>query len=319
MLMMNSVFAFFSQLRPRLRVGRTIRKHLSALFLIAPLGWGDEKRWMTEGSCEELFRRTFVLKLVVCHLQSGSGVSWSSFDSLVVLAGLAAASDRLRGLGLTFLLVQQAALIATTFPQTLNHQFLETLILAHLCLLPPKMVVTTGGSSVSAVGMIRITIVTVWVYAGLQKAANGYYLNGEMFGRELLFSSGDLGRFFRWITGSSGLRALTEYPTDFSCSEFTLSAASALLILLISWGTVIAEVILPFLLLRSRSRTLAAWSLLCFSIMSTAASGELSFGLTSACALLLWLPRNAVWTFWMLRFAICLLVLLPPDRIQPPI
>jgi uncharacterized membrane protein YphA (DoxX/SURF4 family) len=255
-------------------------------------------------SLEELFRRTFVLKLVL-SLGGWSLATWTT-DAFTVTAGAAAMSRRLRTPGLVLLLALQLALIADSLPHTLNHHFLEAVLLLHLALLPPAgRNMTDEGPSAAL--MIRLTIASVWFFSGVQKLANGRYLDGEMLASELALSSGELGQSLRWLLDTPMRSLAYEAPTDLVCGTIDAPSSVVAALLVLSWAVVAVELFLPTLFFVSRWRYLAAWALVVMSLWTAALTGETSFGVTSSCALLLWLPEHASWTFWVLRGGVIVL------------
>lgn len=270
----------------------------------------------TETASSVLFRRTFVLKLIIFEVDWGQG-TWSYLDAATIVAGIGAASERVQVLGLMFLLVRHVLLVTTTFPYTLNHHFLEAWFLLHLVLLPSSSAGAPALRHVSAVHMIRLTVLSVWFFAGVQKAVSGYYLNGEFFAIEMFLSRGRLGEGLRWLASvvddgkmqvGSGIR-MDRYAGDFECWPIDLPHTVTAILLILSWFILLCELLLPALVVRRTTRVAAASTLVALSVLSTAATGEMSFGFSSVGALLLWLPNQALWTFWLLRGALCVFAL----------
>lgn len=204
---------------------------------------------------------------------------------LATLLALAALPWRWRRRGLGALLGLQLAWVATSFPETANHAYLQLFLLALLVLLDSGV----AEEQQLALQSVRWIFLVVFFYAGLQKLVHGFYFHGEYFAFYLgersfasllrpFVSDAELQRF-----GAGLARRAGDGPYRFeSLPLIALSNAA--------W---LAELGIPFLLVSRRWRRLGVAVAALFLVFTEALARELHFGALFLNGLLLFLPSDA--------------------------
>ncbi len=193
-----------------------------------------------------------------------------------------------------------------SWPFTINHTWLEFMIVALLLLEP-----TTNQEEerFSTINMMKILMASVWFYAGVHKILHGYYVNGEFFGLEALGGTSTLGRnlrlmiqFFETLFGNT-----VELIPFQCCTNATLSVPhrDVMFLLGLSWSTIAMELLLPFTLFFRRTRELGVFAIIVCQIMIGIFSGEIDFAFTAVAIFFLFLPRVA----WLTHPALAALFL----------
>jgi hypothetical protein len=240
------------------------------------------------------FRRFLALK-VGAPLMLVHGIQWPlsySFFSLGIAAAILVASLRkLYWPGLLVLFFVSLYLVVDTWPFTINHTVLETVILFLMLLEPGPGVERTG---LSCTKMIQILMVTVWIYSGLQKIVHGYYATGEFLALETLSNHSVLGRnlgallrgleSFFGIPGFHTIRCCGNGAIDLPRWEANLFRAMGVL-------TIATELFLPLTLLFQKTRVAGAFLLFLFQLTIGTMSGEIDFTFTAVAILLLFTPE----------------------------
>lgn len=197
-----------------------------------------------------------------------------------------------------------------SWPFTINHTWLELLIVL-LLILDPKN--TQNENRLSSIDMIKIIMASVWIYAGIHKIFSGYYLNGEFFGLETVAGTSPLGRnlrlmiqYFESIFGNKVQLLPISCCTN---SPVLAPQRDMLLLLFLSWSTIALELLLPFTLFFTRTREVGVFLIIVFQLMIGIFSGEIDFAFTAIAIFFLFLPRVAWLTHPLLAglfVAVCL-------------
>lgn len=233
--------------------------------------------------------KTLLLALPLGVLREDAGqLLLGALASLSVL-GIA----RRRAWGVTVLVVALVLRVLFTHPHTLNHAWFElilALVLWRAAGTPNLRII------VQARVVLRLAILSVFFYSGVQKLAHGQFVSGEYLLRSVAFESSPMADHLRRILQHgtplpmADRHGLTLHPIQLEVTS-RLHATLRLL----SIGIVAAELILPVLVLTKVSG--ARWVLLATQIGIGLISGETDFALTATgLLLLLWrAPPRASW------------------------
>lgn len=235
------------------------------------------------------FRRVFLAKFLLLDLISvargGDERTMLTMMRLgLVGVGLALSETRRWArVGPLLILLVRLAAIASSFPYTINHAFFDAALLLLLSLGEP-----TEDGGLHPLRVAQAGILTVFLYAGVQKLVHGYYVDGQLFALRVLYDDGDMGRRLRWMLSFAGERfGLPVPPADAQPRPSLLVDVAAVLptwvrgaLIVASNATWIAEIGLPVVALWRSSRTFAVVALLGLEGVILALSGEVSFGIT---------------------------------------
>jgi hypothetical protein len=175
------------------------------------------------------------------------------------------------------------ALVAQSWPYTLNHIVLEAVILAQLAIFPVQMGSAGGTEPPEGVQLLWLTLLMVWGFAGVQKVVHGHYLNGESVALALLTDPGALGSGLRsllaFTAAWSGADAFVPYPASLGVEAVTLGSFPRLFCVVT--GCLIAglEIVLPALASLPRTRAIATVGLAVAQVTVGVMSDELDFAL----------------------------------------
>jgi hypothetical protein len=259
------------------------------------------------------FQRFFLGKILLVECYDLAMVREVSFRELapVLLVGagfLLSELQRWSRLGFVLAFVVEAARLIGSFPYTINHAFFEAALLLVFALWDP--------SSPRAAHPLRVAqagILVVFFQAGIQKLANGQYVDGQFLGLTTLFENGGMGSRMRAFLGLmarvGGLDPLPPLPLP---QPSWIQGASVHLpgwtwnaLRVMSNGVWIAELGLPALAIHRSSRRWAVLGLLVLEGSILTLSGEVSFGLTTIACLLTFFPQAARWTYPTSFLALC--------------
>jgi hypothetical protein len=243
-----------------------------------------------------LFRRFLALKigapLVLDHgLHGLPAVSWASLGA----AGAICVASARTGCwpGLLVLLAFQGAGVWRSWPFTINHEFLEAVIVL-LMLLDPR---EEGGSPrVSAASMIKLLMLSVWFYSGLQKLVHGYVWSGEYFALATLTRDGGLGRNLEALLRLVESRLGTATFAPIQCcldGRIHLPAWEMRLFQAMGVSTITAELLLPLGVLVGRLERASIYLLLALQLAIALLSLEIDFAFTAFAVLFLFVPGRA--------------------------
>ena len=239
--------------------------------------------------------RTFLLLygatrswLWVHYTTTGDAGLWLAAVAMSVSAGLALwprTADASPWLALPAVAFQAA----WRFPYTANHLYLELLCLA--------LLVLSGPGRGLALQALRWLTVLVLFHTGLQKLLYGAYLHGDF----LAFMVGSQERFadaFRWILPEGEVLRLEGIDRKAAgAGPYRVDHAG---FVLASRLVVVAELLLPILLIAQRTRLLAALAATLLMVSIQAGALEIGFALLFTNLLLLFVP--APWNARLLPF-----------------
>lgn len=237
------------------------------------------------------FRRFFLAKFVFLEWLSYLDAREHSVIALVqpILVSVGALlAERQHGawVGPLLVLLLKVATIVLSAPYTINHAFFDAGLLL--------LLTTYSYGTTSAPHPLRIAqagILIVFVQAGLQKLAAGYYTNGEFLAMRVLFDDGSMGARLRFLLGDS--LTATPWPSWLVKTDVSLPARQWTALAIMSNGVWMAELALPMMALRTSWRSRAITGLLLLESAIFVLSGEVSFGFTTMACLLAFFPRHA--------------------------
>lgn len=223
------------------------------------------------------------------------GDFWSSAErrglfAFSVCCTLALFTSRFAWWGAAGWLLLKTGQVLLSWPYTLNHFVLETLLVFLLVLYPAACRDQQSSGVRKILWVAWGSILSVWFFSAIQKLGHGAFVRGEVFAIELTAGQRQLGSALRhglraidWLSGSSaGLR----FPTaDGIPSALTTTERAYCLIL--SWSVVASEFALPLLALWRRTRGWALSLLLCGQLVIACVSGEFDFAWTALATLAL--------------------------------
>lgn len=173
-----------------------------------------------------------------------------------------------------------------TWPYTLNHFFLELAFLLVLSVHPKAG--RDPETSREVLAVLCIVMVSVWFFSGVQKVAQGHYLNGESFALELLGASSFLGVALRsglaFVEQLLGVKASFESASS-SPAVIALSGVAKAYCLLLSWFVPAAECVLALGVFISRKREWVLGAMMLGQLGIACVSKEYDFALTGLAAL----------------------------------
>lgn len=189
--------------------------------------------------------------------------------------------------GLALLAALQAYGGVGTFPYTINHRFFELGVSLLLLALPDPR----------ALRAIRALFLSALLWAGVQKAAQGRYLSGELYAWFALFSPDrPLGLWLRDhvplvpLLDAGPLAPIVPAPDWLRRTPVALSSGARTALVALSWATVLAELALPAMLAARRTRLLGVAGTVGLFWLIDASTHERSFVLTSLLCTALFLP-----------------------------
>jgi hypothetical protein len=259
-----------------------------------------------------LFRNVFVVKscvyLLIEHPVSGGHVhslvsGW--YMALMVILVSTAVGVWVNGwsrLALLIVLMAQVAKLIELYPLGINHHHLEALITCVLLVFDEDRIEEDRieekasrrcGVTRSGV-LLRLSLVSVWVYAGVQKIAHGRFINGEVMGLYGLFESNK----YAWIgSGLSQLGwmpagSLLQWPETLLTQPLPGVDGLGSVMRIVSWAVVITEVGVPLLVFHPRWRGLGVVGLLVLQLFIGVGASEVSFMFTGLGALSLFCPQR---------------------------
>jgi hypothetical protein len=165
------------------------------------------------------FQRFLSIKLLcMFHLVwawSAPGGGWLHVVAAAATLGMNA--SRTARYGALVWLGLVLALVVRSWPYTLNHILLEAIVLGLLVLFPVRFDARGTREAADDLQLLWLTLLSVWFFAGVQKAVHGYYLNGESMALSLLTDPGASGRGLRF--GLSALSSALGAPVGADASS----------------------------------------------------------------------------------------------------
>lgn len=233
----------------------------------------DKNDDLSKSFAFNLFRKYMALKIAMPFaFTEGIHLPINIKTVLIFLAIIVAGLPRFYHFGLWVILGFSFSEFWHSFPFSINHSFLEFVIVLLMCL------------SKSSDEMIKFIMLSVWFFSGLHKFFDGYYLNGEFFALEALFDSTTLGHHLNQVL-----------------NLFRSSWQTGILLAL-SWFTILLEILLPLFLLSNKLKPIGIMSLFIFQGFIAYFSGEIDFAFTAFAILFLFTPRFASFAYPSLAF-----------------
>ena len=190
-----------------------------------------------------------------------------------------------------------------TWPFTINHAFIELIAMLLLCL-APQVRRSEGEQQPIAGELIVILMLSVWLYSGIHKLCDGYYLNGEFFALEVSNGATALGEHLGILLQTfAKLFSLAPAQVPLSCctvAETSFPVWQVFFFQGLSWLTIAGELLLPLGVLWRRSHQISISGLLLLQGLIGYFSGEIDFAFTAYAILLLVLPRWSTVTYPLL-------------------
>jgi len=248
----------------------------------------------------EHFRR--FVRVVAIKALCTAGLFAAATTSVMGYLGLAAAAVGLillwRGnlgrVGASLVLVALLNVGAGMWPYTLNHTFLEVVLVVALVGFWPH---GSERNTDLAVRIIWCAALSVWLWGGVQKLVHGYYVNGEYFALAVVFDDSILADRLRWVVnwsrefqGVEPIVAIAGGPIE-TAVKLPLTALDWTVLITMARTIVVAEVLLPLTILSNRFRRTGIFVLIFVQIAIAVVSGEFDFAITGVAVLLLGAPR----------------------------
>jgi len=204
-----------------------------------------------------------------------------------------------------FLLLVKVSWILLTFPRTGNHVYWEAFMLFVLTAFPaweegktPEEAGTVDGT---AAWLIMLSEYGLLFFSGAQKLFHGFYANGEYFALQYFFPGGHttvLGEMLRntaavvaSLLGGGYVPAAVPYPELFTQQALSYPGWVPVLLVSLSWLTVLIEMGLPVLALFPRTRRFAVPGFVVLAAGIALMSAEMDFFFAHISCLLLFFPR----------------------------
>ena len=231
------------------------------------------------------FCQLFGLKLWCTYaiVSVATGSAYGAYLMVGAVASLALCFAKWRQIGALIWVCMQGEMLYETWPFHLNHFTLEWFVLLLLTLGTGRRQSIEEHSLCRA---LKILVISLWVYAGLQKIVHGQYLNGEFFAYNALFDQGDFGESLRFLVRlvSQVTGATSEYDwfgaiiwrveyvrlSDWELSFFKILGSSV----------PVVEIMAPMLLLQRNLRPFGVVLLYFIQAVLAITSGEWDFALT---------------------------------------
>lgn len=195
-----------------------------------------------------------------------------------------------------------------TWPYTINHRILELFISIVLLGYPARL---NGPARQDGrnVRLLWFALLTVWIYAAIQKIVHGQYLNGEFMALELVTKQGELASFIRGFLEPLQ-RALgdapnvSRFPVELTTTPVSLSLLERGFCVAAGWGVVLGELSVAAcaVLMRNRPRAVALVALGQVGLAVT--SGEHDFAFTALALVGLGVSRSAPVRYGLLSICV---------------
>ena len=233
--------------------------------------------------------KTVLLALPLGFLQEDAGHLLIAGFAMTGLIGML----RHRAWGVAALACALTLRVLITLPHTLNHAWFELLV---ALVLWRAAACPTRRLTAQARQVLRLAILSMFFFSGLQKLVHGQFISGEYLLRAIVFESNTMADHLRFAL--AGFQHLPERDVhELLLHPVVLNVRPQLhtFLRVLSVGIVAAELVVPILVVfRVRG---ARWALLATQIGIGLVSGEADFALTATgLVLLLWsVPPRASW------------------------
>ena len=177
----------------------------------------------------------------------------------------------------------QGQVLYETWPFHLNHFTLEWFVLLLLTLGTTRR---QGIEQYSLGRALKIVVISLWVYAGLQKVVHGQYLNGEFFAYHALFDAGGFGESLRFLVKSANqlIGTGSQYdwtaPVTWRVERLRLSTSELMFFKILGTSVPLLEILAPLMLLQRKLIPYGLLLLYFAQAILALTSGEWDFALT---------------------------------------
>jgi hypothetical protein len=167
------------------------------------------------------------------------------------------------------------------FPFTANHYYFELFVAAFLFLFPGEELGEAEKSDGTALRLIQVSILSLYFYGGLHKLVHGLWINGEFLLQEFLEkNNGGLGwtlnHFISFIDKTPLLAPLT-FSQGMEVTAFQVSGLSFGLLKILSWLTILTEMLIPLLFCFEKTRRVGISLMILIQVIIGLASWETEF------------------------------------------
>jgi hypothetical protein len=251
----------------------------------------------------QFFRLFLALKIAI-PFAFPNGIYWPlSIKALVILFIILTVSlRRYYHVGMWAICALAFYKFLNFWPFTINHNGLELGIALLMCLMPDEEL---NPKQVSCIELIKILMMSVWFFSGIHKLVDGYYWNAEYFALEALANTTPLGHHLNNILSFFGPFSFADGQNSFSCCRegmIEFSPWQMVILLTLSWSTIVVEILLPLSVLIVRFRSCGIVGLVIFQCFVSYFSGEIDFAFTAFATIFLFIPQFARFTYPSLAF-----------------
>ena len=285
----------------------------AARALFSSVFWNTKRERIGQASNATAFRRFFAIKLFCTFMTVwGFTHTGSWVHAAAIVATLAMYWENWARVGVICWLALVSVQVVRSWPYTLNHFFLESIILGVLAVSPLRR-----GAQASRwpTGALWTLVLSVWFFAGVQKVVHGYYLDGEYFALAITSEPEGVGQSLRLLLEgvhkALGTSPSHAFPVSSSTLALSLNRVERVTCLLAAWVVVAAELGIPLLAALPRTRTLGVKCLLSAQVGIALISREHDFALTGLGLGLLGMTRSATIPYLGLS-ALAIVLHLPP-------
>lgn len=228
---------------------------------------------------------------------------------LILIGAALAWHPRVFRFGLVILLAYKSFYVIHNFPNTGNHPYVEALILLVLLLFSRQ---GTRPEEVQAEAyachLIQVTVLSIYLFSGLQKLVHGMWLNGEYLAESLFFRE----RFGVWYNvqllvdamGSIFGERVGQLPLVRSLeadpSPLLLPGWAVVFFIAMGWFVVASEVGAPLLIMNRATRSFGVIAMLIVQCLVGLFSWETEFMFAAVGAMLLWFRHRIVYNYMLL-------------------
>lgn len=284
-------------------------------FYRAPLesvhSWAPEE---AEQRCFYIFRCFFALKHFLNHFDMAVREILWGYDPWICypkalalcIAFILSCSRHLYWAGLlTFLGFLLFVKFIPTFPFTINHVGVEAVVLLIMLLLSSSDFGSLRARKLNLLctRLIQYLIISVYVYSGIHKVLNGYFLNAEMFGLSVLHGATSLsvpltGFLMPFVELYGGGRPWV--PNCCTSGTLDIEWWYVTWFLVVSWMVLLGELLVPLLTLFRMTRFIGALLFLMLQLGIAITSLEFDFAYSAFAFLLLFLPTWSKFNYFVL-------------------
>ena len=178
-------------------------------------------------------------------------------------------------------------IIYKTYPLTINHFFLEFIILVLIFISSEskKDLLSDKRNIKNLILYLQILYISVWIYSGIQKIFWGYYLNGEMFALSYLNSkesTNSLVRIQHFLIDNLTTFKSIFIPPCCTNKELVFPGIVKFIFMAQGWLVGLCEITFPVFLIFKRTRIIGFLLVLVLQLTIALSSGEWDFAVSSS-------------------------------------